>query len=264
MQNQPPFFRIIGLPVCRIVSTPIAACHHFFVRAGWLKIPLCIRAAPGGIHKNLRLIWFSRVLRRVLSLLVRTPLRQKLLRLVDVEFPDLAEGSVIAMCHTPWARLLTQWCLQNNFALIITGNEWDQKTRVIRNEGRGFTQLRQLIRHLQAGGKIIVMVDVFNNLKNCAARFLEKDCNISLLPARLAKIAGVPLISAIPEWCGETIHIHKGPWFNSDKTGMHSSEVMQTFLSFFENEIRRNPSIWSAFVRGSLSSYTSNTSTTVC
>ncbi len=100
------------------------------------------------------------------------------------------------------------------------------------------------------------MADVFNNLKNCTAKFLERDCNVSLLPARLARIADVPVIAAVPELMNGTIHIYNGPRFDLTTSKTDPSRVMQFFMSFFETEIRRNPSIWSVFVRGSLSGKT--------
>jgi lauroyl/myristoyl acyltransferase len=159
------------------------------------------------------------------------------------------------MCHTPWSRLLAQWCLKNDFGLIITNSQWNRQTNSIRRKGKGIKELRYLIRYLQSGGRIIIMADVFNNLKNCSARFLGRDYNVSLLPARLAKIAQVPLIAAVPELRKHTIHINNGPGFDPKKSNPGSSAIMQLFMTFFEEEIRRNPSIWAGFVRGSLSKY---------
>jgi hypothetical protein len=76
-----------------------------------------------------------------------------------------------------------------------------------------------------------------------------------LLPARMAKIAKVPVIAAMPELCGSSIQASYGPQFDFRNSTTGLSSVMQTFLFFFETEIRRKPSIWSVFVRGSLSKY---------
>jgi hypothetical protein len=255
MQNSPPFFLNLSVPPCRLFSNTIAALHYCIVRAGLLRIPLCIYHAPGGMYKNLCKIWFSRVFRRTVSVLIRTPFRSKVLQLVDITFPVTDEGCVITMCHTPWSRLLTQWCLKNDFAMIITGNKWNQRTSKIRRNGKGFIELRQIIHHLRSGGKIIVMADLFNNLKNCSSVFLDCHCNVSLLPVRIAKIAKVPVIAAVPELCGNSIKASYGPRFDFRNSTTELSSVMQTFLYFFETEIRRNPSIWSVFVRGSLSKY---------
>jgi Bacterial lipid A biosynthesis acyltransferase len=255
MRTRPPIYLNISIFMCRSFSDLVAVLHYCILQIGVLKIPFCIRNAPGGVFKNLRNIWFSRIFRRMVSVLIRSPFRNKTLQLVNVDFPITNTGSVITMCHTPWSRLLAQWCHKNDFGLIITNSKWNQRTNSIRRTGKGIKELRYLIRYLRSGGRIIIMADVFNNLKNCSARFLERDCNVSLLPARLAKIAEVPLIAAIPELRNDTIHIYNGPGFDPKRTNPDPSGIMQIFMAFFEKEIRRNPSIWAGFVRESLSKY---------
>jgi lauroyl/myristoyl acyltransferase len=99
------------------------------------------------------------------------------------------------------------------------------------------------------------MADVFIERNNCNSVFLDRNCNISLFPARLAKIAGVPVVAVVPELRQGTIQIFDGPRFHFKNTNVDPLMVMQRLMSFFEKEIRRNPSIWSVFVRGSLSAY---------
>src|SRR5688500_7207753 len=165
LTNKPFYLRLCTL-TCRLFSDVIAFLHYYTVRAGFVKIPLCFFNAEGGVYKNLQNIWFARLLRRVISLLVRTPFRSKTLRLVDFIIPPTDNtGCVIVTFHTPWARLLVQWCLENDFALIIAGGKWIQRTSMI-NKGKGFNGLRHLLCHLRSGGRIIIMATVFNNLKN--------------------------------------------------------------------------------------------------
>ncbi len=87
----------------------VGGLHYYAVRSGFLKIPLCICIAPGGVYKNLQKIWFAQLLRRVVSVLVRSPLRIKTLRLVNFTIPATGDtGRVVVTCHTPWERLLVQ------------------------------------------------------------------------------------------------------------------------------------------------------------
>jgi lauroyl/myristoyl acyltransferase len=102
---------------------------------------------------------------------------------------------------------------------------------------------------------------VFNSLSDCPVHFFEKDCNASLLPARLAEIAGVPLMAVAPELVNRTIHINKGPQSDVKKFNFDPCKATKNFLAFFEMEIRRNPSIWSVFVCESLSKYQSSITT---
>ena len=94
MLTNKPFYLSVCTITCRLFSDTIALLHYYIVRAGLLKIPLCFFNAEGGVYKNLRNIWFARLLRRVISLLVRTPLRSKALRLVDFIVPATDTGCV--------------------------------------------------------------------------------------------------------------------------------------------------------------------------
>jgi hypothetical protein len=62
-------------------------------------------------------------------------------------------------------------------------------------------------------------------------------------------------MSAVPELKNGCIDIFDGPAIDFTKTKIAPAIAMQTLLSFFEGEIQRNPSIWSAFVKGSLRKY---------
>jgi len=67
---------------------------------------------------------------------------------------------------------------------------------------------------------------------------------MSTLPARLAAIAGVPLITAIPRLRNGMIHIDSGPRFGVNKPDSDPGDVMQRLVSFLESEIRTDPGIW--------------------
>jgi lauroyl/myristoyl acyltransferase len=79
--------------------------------------------------------------------------------------------------------------------------------------------------------------------------FLGKSRNVSLFPARLAKAAHVPLITAITELDNGKINFTYGPQFNPGGSTIDSCELMQKIISFIESEIKSNPSIWPSFVK---------------
>jgi hypothetical protein len=246
MQPSKPYYLIVCIHTCDALSHFIAGLHCYILYTGFLKIPLCISNAPGGLYKNIRHIWLTRLLRRLVSLLLRSPLRNETLRLVNFTIPVARDtGCVIATCHTPWARLLAQWCFENKFALIVAGGNWIKRSRRINIKGEGFKELRHIVKHLRFGGRIIIMIDIFNNLSNCPAKFFENNYNVSLLPARLARLANVPLIAAVPELRKEAVDIYAGPQFDSKILNSDPCGVMQSLLVFFEKEIQRAPYIWS-------------------
>ena len=210
-----------------------------------------ISKAPGNLFKKLQWIWFVRCFRRCVSVLVRTSLRKDILQIVNFNPDSIHSGSVIVSCHTPWARLITQWCVENKFAMIIGWGPWPQRANIAKH-ARGLNELRQLTRHLGSGGRVIIMADIFNDLYNCPVKFFEKPCNASLFPLRLAKAANASLISLIPALQNDTVKVYAGPEFFPNDHKTEPGKVMQTLLSFFESQIKKDPSVWSGYVRGSL------------
>lgn len=173
--------------------------------------------------------------------------------MVNFITPNTRGGCIITTCHTPWARLLVQWCLQKEFAIIIASGIWIRRAKQVNKCGKGYTELRQIVNHLRSGGRIVITMDVFTDSKNCSLKFFEKECSVSLLPARLARIANVPIITVVPELSNQTILIHEGQRLDFNHSISTPGEIMQTLLTYFEKEIRKSPSIWSSFVQGSLS-----------
>lgn len=255
MQSSKPLFLRMCLSSCNLISYLIAALHYSMVWISLLKLPLCIHNAPGGEYINIRQIWFTRLLRRTLSILIRTSLRNKILQLVDFPTPTCNSGCIITTCHTPWARLLVQWCVANEFALIIVSGIWIQRAKQINKYGKGYTELKHLIRHLRSGGRIIITADAFLDSKNCSVEFFEREYKVSLFPARLARIANVPLIAVVAELRNQTIHIYEGPRFYFKHLISTPKEVMQSLLKYLENEIRKSPAIWSSYAYSSFYFY---------
>jgi hypothetical protein len=169
------------------------------IATGLLKRPSYILKTSGTLFKNLYNIWYARVVRRMLSVFLRTPLRKSTLGLINFRIPVPADsGCVIVICHSPWKRILAQWCLENKFALIIGGGKWSHRKKLIQRKGAGITELRNIIRHLQQKGRVILAADFFNSLSNCPVKFLGNKYNASIVHTRLAILAKVPLIVVIP------------------------------------------------------------------
>jgi len=211
-----------------------------------MKVPLYIAHSGQNAFKNLRNIWHTRLVRRVISVSVRSPLRSSTLRLVNsnVSLPP-GTGCVIAICHTPWKRLLVQWCLENNIGMVVGNGNWSHRKGRIQKKGRGFSDLRDIVNHLRHNGRIVIAFDCFSICPNqCRLKFLGNYHNMSTLPARLAAIAGVPLITAIPRLRNGMIHIDSGPRFGVNEPDSDPGDVMQHLVSFLESEIKTDPGIW--------------------
>jgi|GEM_PF-1477241 len=249
--TKPLYLRILIL-ICRLLATIIAAVYYFLFRIRLLKISSVIINAPCGLYKNLREIWCVRLLRRTISVFVRTPLRKNVLQLINFDPESILPGSVIVSSHTPWARLLTQWCVENNYAMIVGWGPWPQRASIARH-ATGISEVRKLAKHLLSGGRIVIMADIFNDLNNCPVKFFEKPCNASLFPLRLAKIANTSLVTVMPALKDEAVQIHTGPQVSLNGPNNDAGKIMQTLLSYFEKEIKQDPSVWSGYIRGSLS-----------
>lgn len=246
-----PYILVQFISACSILSYLSAGIHYCLITSRVLKIPFYILNGKSQLYKNLNQIWYTRFVRRVISVSVRSPLRLITLRLVNFNVtipPD--SGCVIAICHTPWKRLLVQWCLENNFSLIIAGGKWTKQRERIQRQALGITDLRCIVKYLNQKGRIVIACDIFNNLNNCPVNFLGKHHNVSLLPARLARIAGVPLITAVPVLKKGHINFDGGPQFNSNNLNTDPGDAMQKIVSFLETEIKNNPSVWlTAYVK---------------
>jgi hypothetical protein len=255
MARSPQYYNFWFLP-CLLLSNIIAVAHCFLVQIHVLQIPDCVKRAPGGMFKNLQKIWFARFLKKIVSIWVRSPFYQYALRLVNFDIPiPNGTGLILVTCHTPWKRLLVSWFLENHYALILdTGRSVKRKNK-LKNLRKGHNELFHIVRHLRYGGHVIIAADVFDKSNDQPAEILGKQGNLSLLPARLARIAGVPLLAAIPILRNKKIDIQAGPLIDHHTPYSDPRTVMQTLLSFFELEIKRNPSVWSYFVNDSLSGF---------
>jgi hypothetical protein len=246
-----PLYLQVFIFACQFFAKIIATIHYVLFKIGILKLSQIIVNAPAGVFKNLEDIWFVRLFKRVVSLLVRTPLRKHVLQLINFDADRIVPGSVVVSCHTPWARLLTQWCAENNYAMIVGWGPWTKRASIARH-ATGFNELRGLAKYLCSGGRIIIMADIFNDLNNCPVKFFEKPCNASLFPLRLAKIANTSLVTVIPTLKNKTVQIHTGPQVSLSGYKDDPGKIMQTFLSYFEKKIKEDPSVWSGYIRGSL------------
>ncbi len=247
MKVAKPFFSSQCVSAGIALSHLVAGIHYGILSARLTKFPHNITGAKATLFKDLKSAWSSVVVRKVISVLVRSPLRRNVLRLIKPAKPfPFNSGCVITICHTPWKRLLVQWCLENDFALVVAAGEWAHDKRRIQVQGCGTNDLRDVMRHLKHNGRLIIAFDMFNNMDDCPVDFLGNKGNVSLLPARLAKMAQVPLVSLIPSLRDGRIHIGYGPQFDVNDVKGNSAHIMQKILSSFEGELKSDPGIWPA------------------
>lgn len=244
-----PLYLCLLLSLYGLLSSIMAHFHILAKEKNWTKIASSFAETSDGTYTTIRKIWMARMLRRSLSLFLRTPLRYGCTSLVDCKIDVPHEsGCIIAICHTPWARLLAEWCRVNNFGLVLVGGPWIQRTGQVNIPGGGFVGLRKLVRHLHSGGKVIVMGDTIGRSRCCAVNFFGKESMASVLPARLASLAGVPLLAIAPKLEDGMVTLQNGLTLGTDVIYASQDEVMQRIFSFFEDEILCSPSIWAPYI----------------
>lgn len=204
--------------------------------------------SPEGLRITLRKIWFTRILRRILSLVTRTKLVSDFLLLINDQLNLPEKGYIITIPHTPWARLLAQWCRLNSFAMVFVGGPWIKRTGHVNIPGGGITGIRKMISHLKSNGYVIIVGDNENRPPYSKVLFLGKKCNACMLPIRLASIAKVSIIAVMPKFEKGQIILSKGLIINYPDIKQNEQHMLQKIFSFFESEIYNSPSTYTPFV----------------
>lgn len=227
-------FRFVVL-FCTSVSYVIGNAHYVGILIGYASVPSIVRDAPGGCNLALRKIWFAKTTRYLL--------RGFLLRLTYqfVKMPPLPKRCVIALCHTPWALVLSHWCRENNLALVVTrSKKWKMRTREIHVSG-GFSQTRKLIQHLLNDGKVCVHIDTSKS-KTVISNLFGVKRPVSMLPARLAGYTEAQLIGMIPIFENGNLKLKISKPFFVGNQCKEQIQAIQNLISFFEQEITQHPS----------------------
>lgn len=234
---------------CKALSAVFAFAHYAIIKSRLLKAPGYLLLTDTDPYPRLIELWKARITRRGISILVRSTFRKTILQMVRFNIPlPQQSGAVILTCHTPWKRLLVQWCLENHFAIIIANGLWTKNRGVIQRQGKGYKELREIIIHLKQGKSIVFAADVFNNQSNCRVKFMGTLQNASIAPIRIARLAGVPLITALPVLKNGMVHVESGQTYNQPIDSNNHADVMQNIIQYFDKEINKNPSIWPEYV----------------
>jgi len=244
MSTAKPCLFIYCLRCAGCLSWLPAAVHYYLLGTQMMEMPPAVAFSQEGMFRNLRRIWHIRLVKGMLRIAMQGPFGITTLGLVNSTLPLSADsGYVIAICHTPWKRLLVQWCLENDFAMVVGNGTWRHRKRRIQKQARGFRDLRAIIRHLQNKGRLVVAFDQFSN-SGCRLKFMGKEQNFSNVSARLARVAGVPLVAAIPRLRHGVVDIECSAEFVVSSLKFAPERVMQTLVTLLEQELRDDPALW--------------------
>ena len=250
MCNIKSFFNSSLIICCSLIASVIASFHYVFVRFDLLKISNNVQNSPLGVYKRFFPRYRVHVMRAIITLLLKTPLRNLVLNLVNFNIPHFPNsGCIIVTCHTQWEGLLVQSCIDKNYGLIIGRRKWKNNKKKIQRKGNGYTNLRKIIRFLHENGRIIIAADSFNKLNDCTVKYRGKTLNASELPIRPANLASVPLIIALPVLNNKMVEFVVGPEFNTKEFNEDVTAITQQIISFIDDQLKSDYRIWSSLGR---------------
>lgn len=206
------------------------------------NLRVCCALRRSGLHplRELRRIWFARTMREAFRILAARGLTEALLRRVVVVGNAAAmEGpAVLAVYHTPWARLLALWLSASGRIMLFAGELWSSRAagaHVTSNAGG----MRQLLRELRHGRAAAVTIDHFGERGRVThgTEVLGIRVEACVGAARLAARAGVPLVPVALRWHRGRLEIRPGHRFTVTRpavgaaTGAVVSEFNRALVS---------------------------------
>lgn len=234
-----------GLASCSAAAWLPALVHRASTRLGKNGRPGSLAEEGDVTVSRLHDIWFARLCREIFAWPSRSRLGPALAGRVVWRPPDGAVngGCVFAICATPWARVLAAWTARQPAMHLLIDGHWARRTRPA-SLGGGAACLRQLVARLRNGHSVAVIADNFGARRTCPATFLGRDVRGSLLGARLAAIACVPLSPAVIVWEKGALRARFGPPLHVARDRRSQIAATVSVLGFLEGEIRRTPAAW--------------------
>lgn len=205
---------------------------------------LCGALQRSGLHplRELQRIWFSRAAREAIRILASKGLTAAVLRRVVVVGNAAAmDGpAVLAVYHTPWARLLALWLRAHGRIVLLAGDLWSARAAGahLTSDSRG---MRQLLRELERGRAAAVTVDHFGErgrITSCA-EVLGTPVDACAGAARLAARAGVPLVPVALRWHRGRLEIRPGHRFTvtRESVGAATGAVLSEFNAALADDL---------------------------
>ena len=195
--------------------------------------------------RELRQIWFARAVREAFRILAARGLSAALLRRVVVvgNAAALDGPAVLAVYHTPWARLLAAWLSAHGRILLFAGAPWSARAAGahVTSDSRG---MRQLLRELRRGRAAAVTIDHFGERGRIThgTEVLGIHVDACVGAARLAARAGVPLVPVALRWHRGMLEICPGHRFTVTRQAVGAATG--AVLSEFNRAVARDMSSW--------------------
>lgn len=231
------------------LAAPLARLDSLLRPARNATVRARLRAIASGLvddNSGMRAIWFSRAVREGFNILSMAGLERAVLRRVTLvgDHSALSRSCIFAIIHSPWDRVLARWLASQQGAVVFATGRWDERARGahLPCNWRG---IRKLVQHLRSGGVAAVTVDHFAgraSMFSTHASVLGRDVQVSTGAARLAVVAGVPLVPVTTRFRCDRLEIVIGD--EIEVAAKTISSATRAVLATFDREVCRDPSIW--------------------
>ena len=194
---------------------------------------------------ELRAIWFTRIAREGLRILLALGFADAVLRRVHVAggVGALRGNCVYAIYHTPWGRVLALWLARQSDGVLLSAQRWVERA------GRAHVPctwrgMRGLVNRIRHGCPAAVTADHFGSagIRTTSASLLGRDVNVSTGVARIALAAGAPIVPVMTRHGGGKLRVVVGAPIPVQRGEVEAATRRMT--SVFDAELRRDPSGW--------------------
>ncbi|MGI9076712.1 MAG: hypothetical protein ACR2G6_05185 [Gemmatimonadaceae bacterium] len=190
-------------------------------------------------------IWFARIAREGLRMLLALGFSDAVLRRVEVTSDGRKrEGNcVYAIYHTPWGRVLALWLARQPNGVLYSARRWlDRAGKAhVPCTWRG---LRELVGRIRDGSSAVVTADHFGREGHhtTPVSLLDRDVHASTGIARIAVAAGVPIVPVMTRYHGGRLQIVLGSEIAVQPSTV--ADATRRMTAAFDAELRRDPSGW--------------------
>lgn len=199
----------------------------------------------GDGSRELREIWFTRLAREGLRMLLALGFAEAVLRRVEVAGGGraLRGNCIYAIYHTPWGRVLALWMARRSDGVLLSAQRWMERAGKahVPCTWRG---MRGLVEKVRRGRAAAITADHFGEAgaRTTSASLLGRDVNVSTGVARFALAAGVPIVPVMTRYGGGRLRVVVCDAIPVDRTGIEDATRRMT--SVFDAELKRDPSGW--------------------
>jgi lipid A biosynthesis acyltransferase len=234
-----------ALGACRGLAWPIAAAKQLALRYREAVALQWLSRRPEGAGCAFRHVAFTRLARQVMKLFLLAGEEASVFRRVHCEGLERLPfgGCVLAIAHTPWGRVLARWSLSCDFAFILAHRRWAHWAGALHLLPTPSGQ-RRAVQELRRGRRVVVVIDDFVPSGGCAVEFLGRPARVTMRAARLAALAGVPVVPVTLRYRHGLICLEFGTPLSSNCGRRAHEQMTRALCAGVDHWVNRFPEEW--------------------